>query len=73
MLQDLYTRAKTTIQVLNGNMVRPDICDRVLFSHYDSVTLKNVIKLLLRTKRLYDARNESVKILKLVMEVDAMT
>ena len=53
-------------------MVRPDICDRVLFAHYSEVTKKNVIKLLLRSKRLYDARNESVSILKLVMEVDAM-
>ena len=71
-LLDLYTRAKTTISVLNANMVRPDICDRVLFNHYSEVTSKNVIKLLLRVKRLYDARNESVKILKFVMEVEAV-
>lgn len=71
-LQDLYDRAKTTISVLNANMVRPDICDRVLFHHYSEVTSKNVIKLLLRVKRLYDARNESVNILKLVMEVEAV-
>ena len=31
-----------------------------------------MIKLLLRVKRLYDARNESVNILKLVMEVEAV-
>ena len=72
MLEDLYTRAKTTISVLNANMVRPDICDRVLFNHYSEVTRKNVIKLLIRVKRLYDARNESVNILKLVMEVEAV-
>lgn len=72
MLLDLYTRAKTTISVLNANMVRPDICDRILFEHYQEVTNKNVIKLLLRVKRLYDARNESVNILKLVMEVEAV-
>lgn len=72
MLEDLYTRAKTTISVLNANMVRPDICDRVLFNHYSEITRKNVIKLLIRVKRLYDARNESVNILKLVMEVEAV-
>ena len=72
MLEDLYTRSKTTIQVLNTNMVRPDICDRILFAHYQEVTKKNVIKLLLRVKRLYDARNEAVNILKLVMEVEAV-
>lgn len=71
MLQDLYSRAKTTITVLVANMVRPDICNQILFSHYQDITKKNVIKLLLRVKRLYEARNESINILKLVMEVEA--
>ena len=66
MLQDLYTRSKTTIEVLVANMVRPDICNHILFNHYSDVTKKNVIKLLLRVKRLYDARNESVNILSLI-------
>ena len=57
---------------MNQNMVRPDITDRILFSHYSEVTKKNVIKLLIRCHRLYDARVEAVRILKLVMEVDAM-
>lgn len=52
-------------------MVRPDICNKILFAHYQEITKKNVIKLLLRVKRLYDARNESINILKLVMEVEA--
>ena len=34
MLEDLYVRAKTTIQVLVANMVRPVICNAVLFAHY---------------------------------------
>ena len=72
MLQDLYERCRTTILVLNANMVRPDVCDHILFDHYQEVTNKNVIKLLLRVKRLYDARTESVNILKLVMEVEAV-
>ena len=37
-LKDLYDRAKTTITVLNENMVRPDICDQILFSHYKDIT-----------------------------------
>jgi len=61
----------TTIEVLVANMVRPDICNAILFAHYKEVTKKNVIKLLLRVKRLYEARNESVNILKLVMEAEA--
>ena len=52
-------------------MVRPDISENLFFKHYNEVTKKNVIKLLLRCKRLYDGRNEAVNIFKLVMEVEA--
>jgi uncharacterized protein YktA (UPF0223 family) len=68
----LYEKAKTTIEVLVANMVRPDICNHVLFTHYQNVTPTNVIKLLMRVKRLYDSRNESVNILKNVTEVEAV-
>lgn len=71
-MQTLYDKAKTTIEVLVANMVRPDICNHILFNHYQNVTPTNVIKLLMRVKRLYDARNESVNILKNVMEVEAV-
>ena len=54
------------------NMVKPDICNHILFTHYKDVTKKNVIKLLLRCKRLYDARNEVVNILKMVTEVECV-
>jgi len=52
-------------------MVRPDISAHIFMKHYSEVTKKNVIKLLLRCKRLYDGRNEALLILKLVMEVEA--
>ena len=70
--QDLFERAKTTIEVLTVNMVKPDICNHILFTHYKEVTKKNCIKLLLRCKRLYDARTEVVNILKLVTEVECV-
>ena len=68
----MFERAKTTIEVLTVNMVKPDICNHILFTHYREVTKKNCIKLLLRCKRLYDARNEVVNILKLVTEVECV-
>ena len=34
VLTDLYTRAKTTIEVLERNMDRPDVSSKVLFLHY---------------------------------------
>ena len=67
----MHEKAKTTIHVLIENMVRPDISENLFFKHYNEVTKKNVIKLLLRCKRLYDGRNEAVNIFKLVMEVEA--
>jgi len=68
----LYTRAKSTIEVLEANMVRPDVCSKILFTHYQKVSKKNVIKLLIRVKKLYEARNESINILKKVMEAEAI-
>ena len=71
VLADLYTRSKATIEVLERNMVRPDVSSKILFNHYQKVTKKNVIKLLIRVKKLYEARNESINILKKVMEAEA--
>ena len=51
-------------------MVRPDINSEILFNHYQEVNKKNVIKLLIRCKKLYNARNESMNILKKVMEAE---
>ena len=70
MQQDLFDRSKTTIEVLTMNMVRPDICNHILFTYYQEVTKKNCIKLLLRCKRLYDARNDAIGILKMCSEVE---
>jgi len=66
----LFDRAKLTIEALTMNMVRPDICNHILFTHYQDVTKKNCIKLLLRCKRLYDARNDAIGILKMCTEVE---
>ena len=70
MQQDLFERSKLTIEALTMNMVRPDICNHILFTHYQDVTKKNCIKLLLRCKRLYDARNDAIGILKMCTEVE---
>ena len=53
-------------------MVRPDVSSHILFNHYKVASKKNVIKLLIRVKKLYEARNESINILKMVMEADAI-
>lgn len=52
-------------------MVRPEVSSKILFLHYTKVTSTNVIKLLIRVKKLYEARNEAINILKKVMEAEA--
>lgn len=59
--------------MLVDNLVPPEIVNKVFFQYYREITLKNVIKLLLRGKKLHDARTEATKILKLVIEVDQAT
>lgn len=53
MQKEYFERAKTTIEVLTTNMVKPDICNSILFQYYKEVNRKSVIKLLLRCDKLY--------------------
>lgn len=62
--------AKQTILILTANMIKPDISLAIFFKHYQDITTKNVIKLLLRCKRLYDARNQIQNILVSVMQIE---
>ena len=71
VLHELYARSRCTIEVLETNMVRPDISSAILFNHYQEVSKKNVIKLLIRVKKMYEARNEAIILLKMMAEVDA--
>jgi hypothetical protein len=51
-------------------MIKPDISLHIFFKYYQEINRKNVIKLLLRCKRLYDARNQMVHILVHVMQIE---
>ena len=66
----MQERAKLTIEVLVDNLVPPEIVNKVFLQFYREISLKNAIKLLLRGKKLHEARAEATKILKLVIEVD---
>lgn len=71
-IRELYAAAKTTIEKLTENMIKPDISLHIFFKYYQEVNRKNVIKLLLRCKRLYDARNQMVHILVYVMQIEEL-
>jgi len=46
-LESYYDRAKLTIEVLNENMVKPEVPNETFFKFYSDVTEVNVIKLLM--------------------------
>jgi hypothetical protein len=65
-----FERAKNTIEVLNANMVKPEVPNKAFFEFYSDCTVMNVVKLLMRGKHLYEERQEAIKILKLVTEIE---
>lgn len=71
-LAELYNKAKTTIFKLTADMIEPEVSLKMFFTHYKDMNRRNVIKLLLRCKRLYDARNQMVSILANLVHVEAM-
>jgi hypothetical protein len=71
-LNHLYEAAKITIIKLTENMIKPAVSLNIFFKHYQEVNRKNVIKLLLRCRRLYDARNQMVSISGYVCAIDAI-
>lgn len=69
-LDDWFHTAKVTCEVLVANMVNPDMMNHIFFSHYIKVTGENIIKLLMRVKNLYFAREQALVILKSMSELD---
>lgn len=57
-----HDRASLTIKLLVDYMIMPEVVNEVFFDYYKDVTLKNVTKLLLRAKQLYEAKSEVIKI-----------
>lgn len=63
-LDDWFHTAKVTCEVLVANMVNPDMMNHIFFSHYVKVTAESIIKILIRVKNLYFAREQALVILK---------
>ena len=55
-LKEIHSISMTTIEVLTSNMISGDMSVSKLFEYYKDVNRQNVIKLLLRCKKLYQAR-----------------
>ena len=49
-LEFYHERARITVDVLVRNMVMPELINKVFFEIYKDITIKNVVKMLMRCK-----------------------
>ena len=49
-LEFYHERAKITVEVLVKNIVMPELINKIFFELYKDITVKNVVKLLMRGK-----------------------
>ena len=67
MLLDSHEKAKTTLKILTNNMIAGDIPIENILKYYEEPTRENVILMLMRCKKMFDARVEAKKIVKLLI------
>lgn len=72
ILKELHEQASNTLEVLTMNMIATDVSLEHIFEYYKKITRENVIKLLLRCKKMYEARVEVKKILTLIIKKDGV-
>jgi hypothetical protein len=71
-LIQIVNKAKSTIEVLTANMIRPELLNHVFFEFYKEHTLESAVKLLLRADQLYNARLQASRILRQAIEIEQM-
>jgi hypothetical protein len=69
-LNQVSARAKSTIECLSKILIKSDLSNYVLFNRYAEANRKNVIKLLLRAKLLYDGTKDVSIIFKHIVELE---
>ena len=62
-VKDIHLKAITTLVVLTTNLIQGDTPLEQILTHYQEPTAENVTRLLLRCKKLYDARVDVKKIM----------
>ena len=72
MLQEFHEMAINTLEVLSLNMIATDISLDKIYEYYKEINRKNVIKLLLRCRKMYEARTEVKKIFKLIIKKEKL-
>ena len=56
--------------MLTDNMIKPEILNHIFFEFYKECNEESLVKLLLRADQLHNARQQAIKILKTVIEID---
>ena len=69
-LKTWFSKSKLTIEVLTDNLVKPEILNHIFFEFYKDITPDNVVRLLMRAKQMYLARQAASKILKRVCLIE---
>lgn len=76
---NIAKKGKTTIRLLASSMIAQDTATEKILSMYDQVSntdpdkkKENAIKLLLRCKKMFDARNHARRILALIIRRETM-
>jgi hypothetical protein len=64
--------AINTLEVLTLNMIATDISLDKIYEYYKEINRKNVIKLLLRCRKMYEARTEVKKIFRLIIKKERL-
>ncbi len=72
VLNEIHDISVNTLEVMTLNMIATDVSLDKIFEFYKEITRKNVIKLLLRCKKMYDARIEVKKILALIIRKETL-
>ena len=66
-LQEIHAKALLTLEILNANLVNGDIPIHQISSFYKETKRENIIRLLLRCKKMYEARTDVKKIIMLLI------
>jgi hypothetical protein len=66
---EIHQKAITTLTVLTANLIQGEIPLDNIMHHYQQPTIENVTRLLIRCKKMYDARVDVKKILYQIIQI----
>ena len=69
-LELFHQRAKITCSMLAINMIMPDVTNKIYFDFHEDITVENVLKILIRARKLFDIRTEVTRIFQLLVEIE---